>query len=235
MVIKVLKSKNDQLRKGDEVIFSEIPGPACPVKLLQTYLAHFSIPSSSRDLIFRPISRGKNSFKLVSQDKPISYTTITEAFRKDLRSVGVDPSTFGFHSLRSGGATSAANSGVSDRVFQRHSRWKSVQAKDTYVDDDLEKRLSVSKSLGLQELSFVISPNTLSLYVLLRLVLAKPSQNKLICLYILSVDVVQWSQNMLFLANEPAKKVEINILTARDTTGPGFQAGCTMGSHIGGI
>ena len=28
--------------------------------------------------------------------------------------------------------------------------------------------------------------------------------------------------NMLFLANEPAKKAEINILTARDTTGPGF-------------
>ena len=149
MVIKVLKSKNDQLRKGDEVIFSEISDPACLVKLLKTYLAHFSIPSSSRDVIFRPISGGKNSFKLVSQDKPISYTTIREAFRKDLRNIEVDPSSFGFHSLRSGGATSAANNGVSHRVFQRHGRWKSVQAKDTYVDDDPEKRLSVSKSLGL--------------------------------------------------------------------------------------
>ena len=27
---------------------------------------------------------------------------------------------------------------------------------------------------------------------------------------------------MLFLTNEPAKKPEINILTARDTTGPGY-------------
>ena len=27
---------------------------------------------------------------------------------------------------------------------------------------------------------------------------------------------------MLFLAYEPAKKAEINISTARDTTGPGF-------------
>ena len=27
---------------------------------------------------------------------------------------------------------------------------------------------------------------------------------------------------MLFLTNEPAKKAEINILTARDTTGPGY-------------
>ena len=29
-------------------------------------------------------------------------------------------------------------------------------------------------------------------------------------------------QKMLFLTNEPAKKAEINILTARDTTGPGY-------------
>ena len=27
---------------------------------------------------------------------------------------------------------------------------------------------------------------------------------------------------MLFLTNEPSKKTEINILTARDTTGPGY-------------
>ena len=72
------------------------------------------------------MSRGNSSFKLVSQDEPISYTTIREAFRKDLRSVGVDPSTFGFYSLRSRGATSAAYNGVSDSVFQWLGRWRSV-------------------------------------------------------------------------------------------------------------
>ena len=69
---------------------------------------------------------------LVSQDKPISYTTIREAFRKDLRSVGVDPSTCGFYSLCSRGATSAAYNWVSDSVFEWLSHWKSVQAKDAY-------------------------------------------------------------------------------------------------------
>ena len=64
-----------------------------------------------------------------------------EAFRPDLKTVGDDPSKFGLHSLRSGGATMAANSGVSDRVFQRHGRWKSMQAEDIYVDDDLDQRL----------------------------------------------------------------------------------------------
>lgn len=35
MVIKVQKSKNDQLRRGDEVIISELSSYACPVKLLK--------------------------------------------------------------------------------------------------------------------------------------------------------------------------------------------------------
>ena len=48
MVIKVLKSKNDQLRRGDEVVISELPSPVCPVKLLKKYLAKFKIPPDSR-------------------------------------------------------------------------------------------------------------------------------------------------------------------------------------------
>ena len=49
----------------------------------------------------------------------------------------------------SGVATMSAYSGVSDIVFQPHGRWKSVQATDIYVYDDLNGRLSVSKFLGL--------------------------------------------------------------------------------------
>lgn len=76
MVIKVLKSKNDQLRRGDEVIISELSSPACPVQLLKRYLTKMQISPNSRDLIFRPISRGKGCCKLVSPDKPISNGTI---------------------------------------------------------------------------------------------------------------------------------------------------------------
>ena len=48
----------------------------------------------------------------------------------------------------SGGASTAAKSGVGDRVFERHGRWKSVSAKDGYVKDHIASRLPVSKSLG---------------------------------------------------------------------------------------
>ena len=149
MVIQVQKSKNDQLRKGNEVVISELSSPACPVSLLKRYLDNFRIPPNSRDLIFKPISRGKDFCKLVTPDKPISYSCIRDGFRRDLKNIGVDPSKFGLHSLRSGGATSAANNGINDRIFQRHGRWKSVAAKNMYVDDSIEQRLAVSKRLGL--------------------------------------------------------------------------------------
>ena len=42
-------------------------------------------------------------------------------------------SNFGLHSLRAGGASAAANSHVSDRLFKRHSRWKSEKSKDRYI------------------------------------------------------------------------------------------------------
>ena len=47
------------------------------------------------------------------------------------------------------GASAAANAGVADRLFQRHGRWKSVSAKNGYVEDSLESRLLVSKNLGI--------------------------------------------------------------------------------------
>ena len=53
------------------------------------------------------------------------------------------------HSFKAGGATAAANAGVPDRLFKRHGRWRSEVAKDGYVKDSVEARLSVSQSLQL--------------------------------------------------------------------------------------
>ena len=58
-------------------------------------------------------------------------------------------SAIGTHSVRSGGATAAANAGVPDRLFKRHGRWASESAKDGYVQDSLSSRLSVSTTLGI--------------------------------------------------------------------------------------
>jgi len=63
--------------------------------------------------------------------------------------LGFEAAEFGLHSLRSGGATTAANAGVPDGLFKSHGRWRSENAKDGYVKDSVENRLQVSKNLGL--------------------------------------------------------------------------------------
>ena len=67
------------------------------------------------------------------------------------------------------------------------------------------------------------------------LVLARPSPNKLICLSAVFSFVVKWRQNMLFLTNELAKKAEITILSAWETTRPGLQAGASWVERKGYI
>ena len=96
----------------------------------------------------------KKSYKLASNNKPIGYSTVRDHLRKTLRGFVPDPQVYGTHSFRpggggGGGASAVANSGVPDRVFQRHGRWKSATAKDGYVEDSTDVKLSVSKSLGL--------------------------------------------------------------------------------------
>ena len=62
---------------------------------------------------------------------------------------GLPRNKFGLHSLRSGGATSAANTVVKDRLFKKHGRWKSEKAKDGYIKHNIRELLHVSANLGI--------------------------------------------------------------------------------------
>ena len=103
----------------------------------------------SNEFIFRQLVKTKLSYKLASKDKQISYSTFRDHLTKSLRGVVPDPSIYGTHSFRSGGLPRPPIAVLSERVFQRHGRWKNVAAKDGYVKDKIACRLSVSKSLGL--------------------------------------------------------------------------------------
>ena len=56
-----------------------------------------------------------------------------------IEKIGLPRNKFGLHSLRLGGATSAANIGVKDRPFKKHGRWRSEKAKDGYVKQNFVK------------------------------------------------------------------------------------------------
>ena len=85
----------------------------------------------------------------VSKTKGISYFRIREIFKGYISEITTTLENFGLHSLRSGGASSAANNGVSDSLISKQSRWFSEKVKNGDIKDSVNKRLTVSNTLGL--------------------------------------------------------------------------------------
>ena len=146
MSIYIASSKTDQYRQGGRVLVVRTGSQTCPVTMLERYYSMVSLSQQSKLRLFRGIVVTKSGECLRSQGS-LSYTRLRELFLSKLTQLGFDPKQFGLHSLRSGGASAAANAGVPDRLFKRHGRWRSDSAKDGYVKDSVHALLSVSESL----------------------------------------------------------------------------------------
>lgn len=142
------KSKTDQYRQGNEILISTGVTSACPVKMLQRYISLGNIDIFSDHFLFKSVFKSKDGLKLIYKNKKLSYTRARECMLSKLKSI-MGNVNIGLHSLRSGGATAAANSNVNERCWKKHGRWASDSSKDGYVKDSVESRLSVSKNLGL--------------------------------------------------------------------------------------
>ena len=148
MELYIESSKTDQYRDGAWVVIAKTYTELCPVQMLRRYMELASVGSDPEKYLFRGILHTKSGTKLRSAGG-LSYTRVRELVMEKLTQIGLDKSKFGLHSLRSGGASAAANAGVPDRWFKRHGRWRSENAKDGYVKDKLVDRLSVSQNMGL--------------------------------------------------------------------------------------
>ncbi|KAL9960191.1 hypothetical protein ACROYT_G033610 [Oculina patagonica] len=107
------------------------------------------VPLFSQNFIFRSLRYDKNLKCNVLSSKPLTASRAGEILKEKLLAIGLDPSKFTNHSFRSGGATSAANLNVPDRLFKVHGRWKSDSAKDGYVRDKVDSRLYVPLHIGI--------------------------------------------------------------------------------------
>lgn len=148
LIIHINSSKTDQYRKGNEIYISKGQTVACPVNMFLRYISLSNLDPKSDEYIFKPIFRSKGIAKLIYKNKPLSYTAARENIVKRLKQVAPELN-LGLHSLRSGGATAAAKADVNERCIMRHGRWKTNFVKDSYIDDTIEKRISVSKNLGI--------------------------------------------------------------------------------------
>ena len=148
MVVRVQSSKTDQYRDGASLVIARTGLPTCPVAMMERYFHRGELESTHKGFVFRGVTPTKAGERL-RKTGGLSYTRLRELLLSKISQLGYDPTLFSMHSLRAGGATAAANAGVEDRLFKRHGRWKSETAKDGYVKDSVERRLEVSKQLGI--------------------------------------------------------------------------------------
>ena len=143
-------SKNDSERKGHERLVLEEPqansdgatgagsGGHCLVRHMEMHLVITeSKLSTSGSPLFETLTGGA-----MSQETP------RHRLHYWLNQIGVaDPSEYGFHSLRAGGASEAARAGVHEREIKLHGNWKS-DAVRVYIRPQIEERLAVSAAMS---------------------------------------------------------------------------------------
>ena len=93
-----------------------------PIATLQRYLHIAKINENSEEFIFRSITSHKNHQyrTLRKKNVPLPYTKPRELFLDVVIAVDIEREEFSLHSLRSGGASAAANAGVNERLFKSH-------------------------------------------------------------------------------------------------------------------
>jgi integrase len=150
--IGIPSSKCDQLRAGDRVLIAKLGGTFCPVELFLLYLNLVNIDvftlQYDDQYVFRRAIPAPPGFVLSKVSLPLTYTRIRDIVKAKASQLGLNESRFSTHSMRSGGATVAANSGVNERALQRHGRWAAATSKDRYILDDVNTQLQVTTLLG---------------------------------------------------------------------------------------
>jgi site-specific recombinase XerD len=124
--VTIRKSKTDQEALGVTIAIVR-GGACCPAKALREWLDGARIESGP---IFRPVAKGNRVRD--SRLTPKSVCTIVKDYAAR---VGLDATTIGAHSLRSGFLTSAARRGATVFKMRDVSRHKSIDVLSSYVRD----------------------------------------------------------------------------------------------------
>lgn len=138
IVLLVRSSKTDQAGQGQFVfLHSHADSHVCPVRCL--YALSSMTPLG---LLTGPIFKTHQH-----SHQPLSKSTMLTRMKHRLAAMGLPPQPFGLHSLRSGGATAAAQQQVPERMIKVHGRWTSDTVR-VYTCAVPEDRWSVSLAMG---------------------------------------------------------------------------------------
>ncbi|MDC0426793.1 tyrosine-type recombinase/integrase [Pelagibacteraceae bacterium] len=126
--ITVKRSKTDQFGEG---LTKGIPYfekvAYCPVTILQKWI---NISKITKGPLFRKISKGSRLL-----ENRLTDQTVALIIKKYLNKSGIDSSNYSGHSLRSGFATSAAESGAEERSIMAMTGHKTTQMVRRYIQE----------------------------------------------------------------------------------------------------
>jgi integrase len=126
LVLKIRKSKTDQLRAGRDVpVPSMKHARVCPVRLLRAWMAAGKITDGP---LFRRVDRGGNVGAQALSDQSVSLV-----IKRIAKLAGLDPVSFSGHSLRAGFVTSAAASGRSLHNIMRQTGHRNEHVAMGYI------------------------------------------------------------------------------------------------------
>jgi len=145
----ISKSKTDKLREGNIVYIAKTGTLYCPVFWTKKYIVESKLNLKRDNFLICRTYKTKHGH-ICKGEYSLSYSRVRENFLELLAPITKEKTQhFGLHSLRSGGATAAANNSVTDRLIGKHGRWSSNSSRDTYIKDSKKIRFSVTKNLGL--------------------------------------------------------------------------------------
>ena len=142
--IFIPKSKTDSYRNGNHVFLKKSDHPSSISKLLDLYLGKFNLTLGENHFLFFPIHGGKEVPKKSNQI--LSYASFRDIFKKMVTLIGLNPSDFGTHSGRSGGASDLAPF-VTEHELLTSGRWKDSRSIRSYVEMEDESRISINAKL----------------------------------------------------------------------------------------
>ena len=146
LLVKFMGGKTDIFSEGSERIICGHCPPSlyCPVKLTELYFRRLGHDYAG---YLVPRTRSIPGTVVADPDHPVSYTTALQDLRDLLAQLGCNPTDYGEHSGKRGGATAAAASGISADSLQRLGQWKSNRMPLKYTDLDTANRLRLSSFL----------------------------------------------------------------------------------------
>ncbi len=123
----------------------------CPVVLTRLYLRRLGssyLTDRSESYLVPRTQRRPGGLLEADGTHSLSYTTAMEDFRSLLTKLGYCASRFTEHSGKRGGATTAAERGMSEADLQRFGGWRSRAMAVKYTDASIDRRLKLSDLLS---------------------------------------------------------------------------------------